>query len=158
VCHWFKSSRRYQILIITQGAELMKQKIKKNNTKTKFTSAFKDLVVFVIIVILIFILSYFFDIFLFLVKFFQKNPGSLIYIDEIFTGLLVLAIGSAVFAWRRWAELKKETAERIKAQEDLIELAHTKAETERIINKQLHWEIEKRKELEREYRDKPPIR
>ena len=61
--------------------------------------------------------------------------------------LLTLSISFAIFAWRRWAELKKETAERIKLQEELINIAHTRMETERIISKQLHVELEQRKKL-----------
>jgi hypothetical protein len=43
-------------------------------------------------------------------------------------------------------ELKEETAERIKLQEELIRITETKMETERIISKQLHWELEHRKQ------------
>jgi len=76
------------------------------------------------------------------VKLFQKSPSALIYVDEIITGLLTLSIGFAVFSWRRWIELKKETEERIRAERELVHLADTKAETERIISKQLHSEID----------------
>jgi hypothetical protein len=58
-----------------------------------------------------------------------------------------LSIGFAIFSWRRWLELKKESAERIKIQEELVRIANTKAETERIISKQLHFEIEQRKRI-----------
>ena len=88
--------------------------------------------------------------FIFLVEFFQKYPHSITWIDEIITGLLALSIGFAIFSWRRWIELKKETSERIKLQEELIRIAHTKADTERIISRQLHHEIELRKQLEKD--------
>jgi glucose-6-phosphate-specific signal transduction histidine kinase len=71
-------------------------------------------------------------------------------IDEIITALLTLSIGFAIFSWRRWRELKKETAERLRLQEELIKIAETKAETERIICKQLHCEIEEYKKIEQD--------
>ncbi|HTZ11703.1 MAG TPA: hypothetical protein VMD04_04960, partial [Candidatus Margulisiibacteriota bacterium] len=52
--------------------------------------------------------------------------------------------------WRRWKELKKETAERIKKQEELTNLAATQAEVERIISKQLHSDLDQMKEDVRE--------
>lgn len=119
----------------------------KNNAKFK-TSAFRDLVALVIISIFVFILSYYFDVFIFIVKFLERHPRKIVYVDEVVTGLLTLSITLAVFAWRRWSELKKESAERLKLQEDLITFANTKTETERIINKQLHSELEQRKALE----------
>ena len=54
------------------------------------------------------------------------------YIDEIIILLLTLSIGLVVFSWRRWLELKKETTERIRLQEERIKVAETKEETERI--------------------------
>ncbi|MCX5712245.1 MAG: hypothetical protein NTY47_04125, partial [Candidatus Omnitrophica bacterium] len=62
--------------------------------------------------------------------------------DEIITCLLTLSIGLAIFSWRRWLELKKETAERIKLQEELITVAETKAQTADIICKELRSEID----------------
>jgi hypothetical protein len=120
----------------------------KIDPKLGASSAFKDLVVLVFISISIFILSYFFDIFVFIVKFLEKYPQKVVYVDEIITALLTLSTTLAIFSWRRWLELKKETAERIKLQEELIKIANTTAETERIISKQLHVEIELRKQLE----------
>jgi membrane protein implicated in regulation of membrane protease activity len=108
----------------------------------RFSSAFIDLVILALITIVLLIFSYFFNAFIFLVKLFQKYPESITYIDEIVTLLLTLSIGLAVFSWRRWRELQKETRQRIKFQEELIALANTRAETERIISKQLHCEIE----------------
>jgi hypothetical protein len=128
----------------------MAQEIKKNNTKLRFTSASKDLAVLISIVILVLILSYFFNTFVFLTEFFQKYPHSITWIDEIITGFLALSFGFAIFAWRRWRELKKETAERMRLQEELIKNAETKVETERIICKQLHCEIEEYKKIEQD--------
>ena len=119
------------------------EEIKKN----KLTSTSKDLIIIAIVTIFVLFLSYFFDAFLFLVELFQKKPHLIVYIDEIITGLLTLSIGFAVFAWRRWSELKKETAERIRLQQELIKYTTTQAETERIIAKQLRDEIDERKKL-----------
>jgi hypothetical protein len=126
------------------------KKVKKNNTKSRFTSVFKDLVILAFVAIVIFILSYFFNVFIVLVELFQKHPKALTWIDEIITGLLILSIGFAVFSWRRWRELKKETAERLRLQEELIKIAETRVETERIICKQLHCEIEEYKKVEKD--------
>jgi hypothetical protein len=63
------------------------------------------------------------------------------YIDEIIILLLTLSIGLVVFSWRRWRELKKETMRRLKLQEELLLNANTRAETERIINRQLNCQI-----------------
>ena len=126
------------------------QETKKNNMKFKFTSVFKDLAILVLICIFIFVLSYFFNVFVFLVYFFRKHPHSITWIDEIITGLLTLSIGFAVFSWRRWQELKKATIERLRLQEELIKIAETKAETERIICKQLHCEIEDYRKIEKD--------
>jgi len=114
--------------------------------KFPYTKASKDLLIIFVIFILVFVLSYFFDVFLFIVRFVNKYPSTIFYIDEVVTSLLTLSIGFAVFAWRRWLELKKETAARISLQEELIRIAYTKAETEKIINKQLRSEIDIRKQ------------
>ena len=114
----------------------------KIGSKKRSTTAFKDLIILAVIIIVLLVLSYFFNVFVFLVALFQKNPKAITYIDEIITFLMALSIGLAVFSWRRWRELKQETAQRIKFQEELTMLANTKAETERIISKQLQCEIE----------------
>jgi uncharacterized membrane protein (DUF106 family) len=111
------------------------------------SGAFRDLVVIAIIFILVIAFSLFFNIFVFILELIKKNPGAIIYIDEVIVGLLTLSLGFAIFSWRRWLELKKEVAERIKIQEELVRIANTKAETERIISKQLHIEIEQRKRI-----------
>jgi hypothetical protein len=123
----------------------------KQNKKYKFrlSSSVKDLAILAVISVFIFTLSYLFDVFKFLVEFFQKQPRSIVWVDEIITGLLTLSIGFGVFSWRRFLELKKETAERIRLQEELIKIAETKAETERIICKQLHCDIEEYRKAEK---------
>jgi len=126
------------------------QESKKNNNKFKLTTISKDLIAIFMVTIFVFILSYFFNALSFLVEFFQKNPSSITWIDEIITGLLTLIIGFAIFSWRRLSELKKETAERLRLQEELTRIFETKAETERIICKQLHCEIEEYKKIEQE--------
>jgi hypothetical protein len=114
-----------------------------------FTRAFMDLVVIGVVTVAVFVLSYFFNVFVFLVRIFERYPQAITLIDEILTVLVTLSIGFSVFSWRRWSELKKETAERIRLEKELIRAAETKAETEKIINKQLQCEIELRKKLER---------
>ncbi|MCX5700652.1 MAG: hypothetical protein NTZ63_03845 [Candidatus Omnitrophica bacterium] len=111
----------------------------------KGDSAAKDLILIGISTVFVFILSYFFNVFYFLVDVINKNPRVITYVDEIVTVLLTLSISLAIFSWRRWISLKKETFRRIKLQEELIRIANTKAETERIVNKQLSSEIELRK-------------
>lgn len=123
---------------------------KNQNMKLSSSRALNDLAIIIFAVIFVFILSYFFDVFIFIVRFLEKHPHKIVYVDEVITGLLTLSIGFAVFAWRRWKELKKETAERLRLQEELIKMAETKAETERIIRKQLHVEIEELRQLEKE--------
>ena len=122
------------------------QETKKKQDSLKPTAALKDLLIIGIVCIFIFILSYFFDIFVFIVRLFQKYPSSIVLIDEIITLLVTLSIALAIFAWRRFLELKKETKERIRLQEELVNVYKTQMETERIISKQLHSEIELRKE------------
>lgn len=107
--------------------------------------ASRDLIVIALVFFFVLVISLFFDIFAFILALLKKYPGALVYIDEVIVGLLTLSISFAVFAWRRWVELKKESAERIKTQEELIRIANTRAETERIISRQLHIEIEQRK-------------
>jgi len=126
------------------------QENKKIDKKTRLTNTLKDLIVFIIIFILIFILSYFFDVFIFIIKFLERYPNKIVYIDEVITILLTISIGLAIFSFRRWLELKQETADRIEAQEALIRVAETKSEVERIINKQLQHEIEARANIEKE--------
>lgn len=126
------------------------QKSKNNNTGLRSSGAFRDLALVITITIIVIILSYFFDVFVIIVKFLQKYPNNIVYIDEVITALLTLSIGFAIFSWRRWMELKKETAERIKLEEELIRIANTNAEVERIISKQLRCEIELRRQKEKD--------
>ncbi|MFA5148357.1 MAG: hypothetical protein WC491_04430 [Candidatus Omnitrophota bacterium] len=108
-------------------------------------NSLKDLAAIAVILAIVSVLSYFFNLFAFLVELFEKNPKAITFIDEIITGLVTLSVCFAVFSWRRWVELKKETAERIKLEEELIEIATTNAEVERIISKQLRCEVELRR-------------
>jgi len=63
---------------------------------------------------------------------------------------LTLSVGFAIFSWRRWQELKKETAQRLRLQKELLKLAETKTETERIICRQLQCDIEVYKKIEKD--------
>jgi len=121
------------------------QEIKKNNKNKRFSTALSDLIVLCLVVVIVFILSYFLNIFEFLVKIFSQNPQRIVYIDEIIAMLLTISIGLTVFSWRRWLEFKREAAERIKNQEMLRELAETRAEVERIISKQLRADMDQLK-------------
>ncbi len=112
------------------------------NPGKRISTSVKDLLVILAFIIFVFILSYHFGVFKFLTNWFIKYPKMITWVDEIITGLLTLSTGLAIFAWRRWHELKKETAERIKLQEQLILLAETKAETAEIICKELRSEID----------------
>jgi len=123
---------------------------RKMNRGMSFTAAFKDLVMLAVITITVLILSYFFNVFVFLIELFQKYPKALTYIDEIIAGFLTLSVGLSIFSWRRWRELKKETAERIKKQEEILRLTATQAEVERIISKQLRSDMDQMKEDVRE--------
>jgi two-component system sensor histidine kinase UhpB len=126
------------------------QETKKKETGPKPSTAFRDLVVVVASTVFVLILSYFFDAFVVIVKFLQRHPDKIVYVDEVITTLLALSIGLAVFAWRRWLELKRETAERIKKQEELLRLTATQADVERIISKQTRSDMEQMKEDVRE--------
>ncbi len=116
---------------------------------TMTTNARKDLLLLFLFALLVFILSYYFDIFIFIVRFLERHPRHIIYVDEVVMTLLSISIGFAVYSWRRWMELRRETTERMRLQEELLRIAETKAETERIISKQLHVEIEQRKQSEK---------
>lgn len=126
-----------------------KEKVKLKDKMPKVTNTTKDLLIIISIFVLVLILSYFYNVFGFIIDLVEKYPYLINYIDEIIMGLLSLSIGFAVFAWRRWLELKRETAERLKIQEELIRVVTTKAEIERIISKQLRSEIELRRQTEK---------
>ena len=136
--------------MFTQKYQKIPALSKNKNCNIRFTSAFKDLVLLAIVTISVLILSYSFDVFASIVKFLQKYPDKIIYIDEVVMGLLTLSIGLVIFAWRRWLDLRKETAERIKKQEELLKLTATQAEVERIISKQLHSDMDQMKDDVRE--------
>ena len=127
------------------------REIKKGHAMAWLTSSAKDLMIIGACVLVLFIFSYDFNLFTFLVELFRKNPNAINSIDEIIVVLLTLSIGFAVFSWRRWKELKKETDRRLRLQEELLRNAETKAETERIISKQLRREIEERKRIAQKY-------
>ncbi|MDD5618765.1 MAG: hypothetical protein PHG69_06715 [Candidatus Omnitrophica bacterium] len=120
---------------------------KTENKKVKFypSRAFWDLVLIIATTIFVLVLSYFFDVFVFIVRFLEQHPRRIIYVDEIVVLLLTLSIGFTVFSWRRWLELKKETAERMKKQDEIIKLTTTQAEVERIISKQLRSDMDQMK-------------
>jgi len=120
---------------------------KLKRSKIRFSSAAKDLIIIAVFFIIVLAFSLYFNIFKFILELVQKYPYAITYVDEVITGLLALSLGFAIFSWRRWLELKKETAERIRIQEELVKIANTKAETERIISRQLHCEIEQRKRI-----------
>ena len=122
------------------------EKPRNKNKDSHFYSAIRDLVVVIIITISVGLISYFFNVFDLIVKFLQRNPEKIFYIDEVIVTLLTLSIGLFVFAWRRWLELKKETTERIKNQEELLKFTTTQAETEKIINRQLHIDMDQMKQ------------
>lgn len=136
--------------MFTQKCQKIPALSKNKNCDIRFTSAFKDLVLLAVVTISVLIISYSFDVFASIVKFLQKYPDKIIYIDEVVMGLLTLSIGLVIFAWRRWLDLRKETAERIKKQEELLKLAATQAEVERIISKQLHSDMDQMKDDVRE--------
>jgi uncharacterized membrane protein YcjF (UPF0283 family) len=117
----------------------------------QLTTASKDLIIIGACVLFVFILSYDFNLLRFLVDLFQRDPNAASSVDEIIIVLLTFSIGFAIFSWRRWDELKKETDRRLKLQEELLRNAETKAETEKIICKQLRREIEERKRITRKY-------
>ena len=119
--------------------------------------ALKDLAIVIISVIFVLVLSYFLNLFGFLVELFEKDPKLVKNIDEVIVVLLTLSMGFAVFSWRRWNELKKEADRRLQLQEELLSNAETKAETERIICKQLRREIEERKRIFMRYEEKETI-
>jgi len=117
------------------------------NKKSEISNASKDLIILVVIVIIVLICSYFFNVFSFLIDFIHRYPSAIFFVDEVVSVLFAVSVGLALFAWRRLKELKIETAQRIELQKKLTEMANIKAQTERIVNKQLQNEIELRKSL-----------
>ena len=106
------------------------------------STATKDLIAITAIAVVTFVLSYYFNIFNVIVRLFQHDSRALTYIDEIITFLVVSSLGFAAFSFRRWQELKQETAQRMQYQTELIEAAETKATVERIISRQLRSDME----------------
>jgi hypothetical protein len=126
------------------------KKTGEQSSEPRSSRASRDLAALVFIVAAVFAFSYFLNIFDFLTRFFQGHPGALTFVDEIISVLLALSVALSFFAWRRWQELKKETAARIKSQEELLRSAQTQAEVERIINKELHSDMDQIKDDVRE--------
>ena len=126
------------------------QVVKKENAEFGISNTAFDLIILAVALTFVFIISFFFNVFGFLVKFFQENPAALNFIDEIITALLALSIGFAIISWRRLQDLKKETAERIRLQAKMLEDYETKLEMEKVICKGLHYDIEQYRKLERD--------
>jgi len=126
------------------------QETKDTNTGVQPSRVLRDLIILFAAIILVLILSYFFDMFTLIVRFLRKYPDKIVYVDEVITGLLTLSIGLSIFAWRRWLELKKETSQRIRNQEELLRITATQAEIERIIGKQLRVDMDQMKQDVRE--------
>lgn len=126
------------------------QQTKRKNPKVRMNMATKDLILLSVFTILMLALSYFLDVFALIVRFLEKHPENIIYIDEVIVGLLSISAGFALFAWRRWMELKEETAKRIKKQEELLRVTETQAQVERIVSKQLRSDMEEMKQDVRE--------
>jgi hypothetical protein len=116
----------------------------------KAPTVVKDMIVLVSVTILVFILSYFFNVFLFIVRLFEQNPSALKSLDEIIMLLITLSVASAIFSWRRWQETKKATAYRIFLQQKLLDAAETKVAVERIISRQLRTDMEDLKQTVQE--------
>jgi hypothetical protein len=107
----------------------------KNNPSGPHPSkAFRDLASLIAVTIFMLVLSYYFDVFGLIVQYLQKHPDKIVYVDEVIVTLVTLSTGLAIFAWRRWLELKK-----------LLKLTSTQAEVERIISKQLRSDMEQMK-------------
>jgi len=123
---------------------------KKKDDGWEISNTAFDLIILAVALTFVFIISFFFNVFGFLVRFFERNPAVLNFIDEIITALLVLSIGLAIISWRRMQELKKETAERMRLQAKIIEDYEIKLETEKIICKGLHYDIEAYRKMEKD--------
>lgn len=123
-----------------KSAEIKETKLADDASQP--TRAFQDLVILAVVLVFVLVFSYRFNIFSFIVELFQRDPAALTFVDEVTTGLLTLSVGFAVFSWRRYQELKIKSERCLKAERELAVHAETKAETERIISKQLHSEIE----------------
>ncbi|MDD2927671.1 MAG: hypothetical protein PHE30_02335 [Candidatus Omnitrophica bacterium] len=126
------------------------QAVKKEDVGLGITNNAFELIILAGILTFVFIISFFFNVFGFLVKFFEGNPAALNFVDEIIVALLILSIGFALISWHRLQELKKETAERMRLQAKIIEDYEIKLETEKIICKGLHCDIEEYRKMEKD--------
>ena len=132
---------------------------KEDRKKTLRPSAgdytIRDLFIFGIILLLALVAAHYFGVLVFIIEYVDKRPGAVMFLDEFVAGLLVLSIGLFIFLLRKMSELKSETAERMRLQEELLKRCQTEAEMEKIISHQLHVEVEERKRLERGPGHKP---
>lgn len=86
----------------------------------KKTNILMELIAVFCIFVFLLVLSYFFNVFLFIVNLFEKYPHLRTFLDEIIVGFLVIIISSTIFSLRRWIELKKEIVLHKKTEESLI--------------------------------------
>jgi hypothetical protein len=91
--------------------------------KTHHSRAFHDLVALVIISALTLSASLLIDPFARAVAWLYNHDNWKL--DELFTLVLVLVIGLAIYSWRRWRELETESRDRKRAQEHNRELTVT---------------------------------
>jgi hypothetical protein len=124
--------------------------VKKEDAGFGISNTAFELIILAVILTFVFIISFFFNVFGFLVRFFEGNSAALNFVDEIIVALLILSIGFALISWRRLRELKKETAERMRLQAKIIEDYEIKLETEKIICKGLHCDIEEYRKMEKD--------
>lgn len=124
------------------------RKLTENKIPRKIPAAAWDLVVLAVCIITVFILSYFFNVFSLLVEMAKNHPSLTAYVDEALSVSLTIIVGLAIIAWRRWREFVKSNIEREQLQEEVLLLAKTKSDTERIIARQLRDELEYHKRVE----------
>jgi hypothetical protein len=91
--------------------------------KTRQSRAFHDLVALVIVSALTLSASLWIDPFARAVAWIYNHDNWKL--DELFTLVLVLVIGLAIYSWRRWRELEAESRDRKRAQEHNRELSVT---------------------------------
>lgn len=118
----------------------------------------RELIIFGAALVLVLVVAHLLDLFVFVVNFLDYHRETMFYIDELIIGLAVLSTGLFIFLLRKTVQLKKETAERMRLQEELLKHCQTEAETERIVSRQLHVEVEERKRSERGSGHKPHSR
>lgn len=123
-----------------------KERTKKNIFPLRFQDTTgRDLFVFAILLLLALLAAHYFGVLVFIIEYVDKRPGAVIFLDEFVAGMLVLSTGLFIFLLRKMAQLKEETAERIRLQEELLKRCQTEAQIEKIISHQLHVEVEERR-------------